>query len=505
MSKPLIHGELANLSKANPAGYISTQSFAPLTLDRLLSAIKLMRGMAIPAGTGKLSASLRDVVWASKPAASLTRPRNITTNPVFEDRELDVVISSNFDIIIDIFITGQPSQVISEVLMSISDARTHMRAENNVLILEGADFDSKRQITRLPGADALLTAAGIDLLEAAHIEGHIGYGVASQAVTDALAQRSEISLATVFPAIDFGRTIKLAILIGGEALGIIPTETVTINSSAHCVCSEGPDFNVNRTTIINTAPPNPRPGDEVGQVTIGGPVPDNKDPLRDFGRRSPNRAGSAGLYIPQEFSEALTVDVMPAIKIVVSDNGTIGYRAEANVGFKNFRVSFDQTGGGILLDIDLDISVSAYCDMKLFKGLRLPIGWAVIEPAQGSKASVQLGFYPSVDGSGTVRLKSTLKKADMGKYVAVVIGVGTALEILGVTAWIGFLIDVVLAAILTNMLPIALKKEIGKHLANKEWKLIDGVPVADPASHWVPSAPFDVTTSSLLASFEIGD
>jgi hypothetical protein len=32
-----IHAELANLSGSNPAGYISTQSFARLTLDRLVS------------------------------------------------------------------------------------------------------------------------------------------------------------------------------------------------------------------------------------------------------------------------------------------------------------------------------------------------------------------------------------------------------------------------------------------------------------------------------------
>jgi hypothetical protein len=101
-----------------------------------------------------------------------------------------------------------------------------------------------------------------------------------------------------------------------------------------------------------------------------------------------------------------------------------------------------------------------------------------------------------------VSLKATLKKADMGSYVAIVIGVGTALEILGVTAWIGFLIDVVLATILSLRLPIALKKALGQYLTNKEWKLMEGLPVGDSVSGWFPSAPFDMTASSLLASFE---
>jgi hypothetical protein len=304
----------------------------------------------------------------------------------------------------------------------------------------------------------------------------------------------------VFPVVDFGTTIKLAILQGGRALGIIPTETVTISKLSHCDCAEGPELGHTQTTIVNTAPANPVPNDKLAQVTIGGPVAENKDPLTDFGPRFPNRDGVAGLYIPLDFARSLTVEAMPAVKIKASDNGTIGYQAEANVGFKGFHVSFDVAGGGILLDIDLDISVSAYCDFEVFKGLRLPIGWAVIMPT--SAASVRLGFYPSVTKNGVVKLKSTLKKADMGSYVAVVIGIGTALKFLGVTSWIGFLIDVVLATILSVGLPIALKREIGKYLGNKEWKLIDGLPLSNPNKGWWVSAPFDATQNSLLASFD---
>ena len=109
---------------------------------------------------------------------------------------------------------------------------------------------------------------------------------------------------------------------------------------------------------------------------------------------------------------------------------------------------------------------------------------------------MQLGFYPSVDSSGTVRLKSTLKKADMGSYVAVVVGIGTALKFIGVTAWIAFLIDVVLATILSVGLPIALKKAISDYLGNKEWKLIEGLPLVDQTKPFYPAAPFDALASS---------
>jgi hypothetical protein len=69
-------------------------------------------------------------------------------------------------------------------------------------------------------------------------------------------------------------------------------------------------------------------------VQIGGPLPENKDPLKDFGERYPNRAGIAGVYIPQPFAKKLVPEVMPATKLTAQDNGQIGYTAEATVDFE---------------------------------------------------------------------------------------------------------------------------------------------------------------------------
>jgi hypothetical protein len=139
----------------------------------------------IPAGSGQLSATLHDVVWAGAATASLAVP----TSPVNPDVEVDILISSNFDVFVDIFISGDETKTISQIKFSISNARAHMRAESNVLLIEGSEFKTQRSISRLHGADALLAAAGIDPLEAAYVEGHIGYGVVSQAVANALGQK----------------------------------------------------------------------------------------------------------------------------------------------------------------------------------------------------------------------------------------------------------------------------------------------------------------------------
>lgn len=498
-----IHQELKNLSNDNPAGYISKDFFSHFTLNKLIDTGNRMKGIEIVSGNGQLSSSLRDIIWKSpNPSTSLVPSRT----SAFPNVEVDLLISPSFEVVFDIFITRTEKTIpvikISEVILTFNDVRTKMRAENNTIIFEGSDFNVKRKINRLPDADNLLIANGIDPIEASYVEGHLGYGVISQAVSASISKRHEISLASVFPFLNFGKSIKLIILQNGDFLGILPTETVTLNSSACCHCSDGNELTLSDTdlTTINRQPTDVKPNDELGKVTIGGPIAENKNPLTDFGQR-PLGDGEVGTYIPLSFSAKMIGEPMPSITIPAQDDsGVIGYNARATVAFKDQKVTYDLHGGGILLDINLDINVSAYCDFEVFKGLRLPIGWAVIMPTK--PGSIQMGFYPSVDQSGTLKLKGTLKKSDMGEYVAVVIGIGTALKIIGVTAWIGFLIDIVLSGILSRGLPITLKKEISKYMANREWKLIDGLPLLDHTKQMYPRAPFDIDSDSLLASID---
>lgn len=489
-----IHDELSVASGSLPSAYIETRAFARLTKDRLVDAIKLLAGRDLPAGSGNLSARL------DPNAITSVRALGLSIKPLPIPNELDIILSPSFSVSVYIFVSSDPSKIVSELLITFLDIRVHLRAYSNTLLLEGVDFKIQRDITRTSDSEQYLADAGIDLLEAARVEGHLVYGVVGQAASLSLAKRTEWPLSVLFPAVNFGESINLISLANGAALGIIPTGNVTLVEASRCACSDSGDLSHTTTTIVNTAPADPKPNDLFGKVTVGGPLPDGKNPLLDFGPRSVG-GGAAGIYIPRKFASELTTNTMPAIKIVASDNGWIGFRAEASVGFKNFKLGFDIANGGITVDIELDISVSAYCDMEVFKGVRLPIGWAIVMPANGSSpANIKLGFYPSVDSSGVVKLKSTLIHADMGSYVAVVIGIGTALKLLGITSWIGFLIDVVLATILSNGLPIALKNSLKKQMSNGEWKLIDGLPISDYSQPIHPTAPFHMKADSLLAS-----
>lgn len=325
-----IHQELKALSADNPAGYISKDFFSHFTLNKLIDTGNRMKGIEIVAGNGQLSTSLRDIKWKSpNPSTSLVSPRT----SAFPDLEVDLLISPSFDVVFNIFITNKPADKISEVTLTFDNVRAKIRAENNTIIFEGSDFDVQRNITRLAGADNLLTANGIDPLEASHVEGHLGYGVVSQAVSASISKRHEISLAEIFPYLNFGKSIRLVILQNGGFLGIIPTETVTLSSTACCHCSEGNELSLSDTdlTKIDRQPTDVIPNAEFGKVIIGGPVAENKNPLTDFGHR-PKGEGEIGTYIPLSFSEKMIGDPMPSITFPAQDDsGAIGYNGRATV------------------------------------------------------------------------------------------------------------------------------------------------------------------------------
>jgi hypothetical protein len=80
-----------------------------------------------------------------------------------------------------------------------------------------------------------------------------------------------------------------------------------------------------------------------------------------------------------------------------------------------------------------------------------------------------------------------------------------AIRALGVTAWIGFLVDVVLSAIVSNKLPIVLRDEVKKYLGQNQWVLMNlGETLSDTyGSGGRFAAPFDVDTNTILASIDI--
>jgi hypothetical protein len=491
-----IHVEIKALANANPAAYVSIDIIEQLTIARFLVAIQKITGAEIPAGQQVLSASLDSAAFATPPAtsASLTKYANALPN------QIGLTLNSDLTVIVKVFVKGDKTKLISTVTVVVSDLVIYGSYATNAISFEGTDFKVKTTVVRDINADQTLKNAGIDPLEAARVEGLISYSSVNSAIQANLAQRKDLSLSDIFPAFDFGATAQLVPLRSGQFLGIIPSAFTRVETAA-CKCADGPDLGTSASSNTITVPPNPKVPIPLGGVTIGGPLAENVDPLKDLGRRFIG-SGQAGVYLPRAAYDGLTVQVMPAIAIAASDDGFIGFDARGTVAFTVSPPTLDAQKGGIIVSVNMDISVQATCTLDMGCGIRLPIGYAIINPAPGSKANLVMGFYPAVDKSGTVKLDAILQSVDMGKYVAVILGIGTALEILGVTAFVGFLIDVVLSAIVSNQLPGALTNAVKKYLGQNEWVLLKfGDLLKSTYSPVIDfEAPFDVDGDTILAS-----
>jgi hypothetical protein len=417
--------------------------------------------------------------------------------------QIGLTLNADLTVKVQIFITSDPTKLISTLTINVKGLMVRGSYAANILSFEGLDFSSKAAIVREINADTLLQNAGIDPLEAARVEGLIAYSAVNTAINASLAQRKDVSLSEIYPAFDFGASAKLEPLVSGTFLAIIPSEFTRVESAA-CKCADGPSLGVSGSSNTITVPANPKVGTQIGTVQVGGPIAQKVDPLKDFGKRYQGD-GEAGVYLPRTAYDGLTVQAMPAIMVHASDDGFIGFDAYATVGFSGFSAALDAANGGIIVSVNMNLSIQTICTCNIGCGIRLPIGYAIVQPSVGSQASLKMGFYPSVDASGTVKLKAVLLDIDMGKYVAVIIGIGTALELVGVTAWIGFLIDVVLSAVVSNKLPDALTDEVKKYLGQNQWTLLNFGSLFKSTYSGVIAfaAPFDVDNDTMLASIKL--
>jgi hypothetical protein len=490
-----IHTEIKGLAKDLPAAYLSTTFLRALILNSFLDSISRVKGTPIATGKQFLSAVLMNAnfVGGLKPT--------IDTFANAMPEQIGMLLNAALDVEVVVVLRSDPSKKISTVTIKFDDIRINLSARQNRLLVDDAVYVPTTTVIREADADKTLHDEGIDPLEAARVEGHLAYGVIPSALGGSLGQQKEVSLAKVFPAFDFGSHISLYPIGSGEFVAIVPSADYRLNYTP-CSCAPEPNLALKAgQAVITSIPADPHVNDEIGSVKIGGPIAENLDPLKDLGPRVEG-FGRGGVYLPKTVQETMTTRVMPAILVDARDNGFIGFDARGTVGFSKGVLKLDATTAGLIVTIDLEISVSAVCDLDMGKGLRLPIGHAIIIPAHGSRAYVEIAFYPVVHGP-EIALKAVLQKVETGSYVAIVLGIGTALEIIGVTAWIGFLIDVVLSGIVSNNLPSVLRGQIAEFMANAQWRLVNADPILNAINpqNVRHVEAHDVDGDTLLASF----
>lgn len=517
MSTHRIHEELKALSPEEPAAYIHPSVLGQYTLARLLRTIDTFSDKVIPTEHQHLGIRFVELKWLPS-VPSLEVRKAYSEEFEFSSDGVELHVTSDLTATVQIFLTEPGTtfesvypgdeKLISTIDVSIRNMRIPLSANGNEIVMLPPRFKYSREVQRVEEAESRLEVAGIDEWEASHMEGHIIYGVVSQVIANSLSSSVRVPLDRLFPTVDFGEAIKLVVLTGGE-LGILPSNRVIVRSSAICHCQLGPDYELTGGSVQvepNIDIENIGPGTSLANAVSGGLVTDGLDPRVDFGPRAPGAGPTAGLYIPAKFATEHMAKTLPSITVKMRDDKSIiGYNTSVTVAFPDLEVRFDEQNGGIIIAMGIDIHGTAYCDYEVFKGVRLPIGRADLIHDQPGR--LEIGLYPAIDGDG-VKLRSTLIKNDMGRMRVVVVGPGEALKLLGAAAWIAFLVDFLLEALLSYAIPKELRKRVRKYIGEREWDLIDFEDIFDStqADYYIRTgATYSVDEDSLMASFEYTD
>jgi hypothetical protein len=96
--------------------------------------------------------------------------------------------------------------------------------------------------------------------------------------------------------------------------------------------------------------------------------------------------------MPRSTYEGLTVSVMPAIAVEASDDGFIGFDAEATIAFSQPAVTLDSVKGGIVLDFDMDISVNEHATWTSYV-FAFQLG-GIHQPRSREQCASHSGFLP---------------------------------------------------------------------------------------------------------------
>ena len=332
----LLHEELAQLGKDRPVVYLSINFFNALIFSRFADAMAGFSGVEFFLGSQHLLATK---VTKHDFSGTTGATAEFQTDPSDPKRQnMALILHSNLNIEAQIYIKGDPTKIISTVTVVISQVAVRGSYSNNQLSFKGVDYTTAVSIAPGPNPEQTMQAGGItDVREGTRIEGLIAYGAVPEVIEKTLGQARTINLAELFPSINLGADAELYPMQNFTKLAIVP-KTFVVNQTAVCSCAPGVPLDVKGSDAPIKVPPDIHDGDHLtGQITLGGPIAQNIDPM-SFKPRGKADRGLAGFYMPEHTYNGLTVQVLPAIEIVAQDNGFIGFDARATVGFSQASV-----------------------------------------------------------------------------------------------------------------------------------------------------------------------
>jgi len=471
MSGVRVFPEISAFASGKMAVYVGASSLSNLALTSFRTALATTVGNTIALGVRPFVVRCDSATTPAGNAGDIATAFEVNGR----DISLKAVGPINVAFSLGVVDAAQTLKVLTTLSLEIRDlAFTIDVAADKLMVSAGNAQWQPQAPLREPDFDATVAAYGLDPVTTTRVEGMLLYSGIVSAITKTLSTPQQVDLSRLFPSIAFQGSIQYGVSSDDRYLFLTATAGVVFNKHG-CDCVEflggiGP-VEGGKGQLAAGAPRVPGNGDAVGTVTIGGPTP-IADPTPLLGRRA-NGQGDSGVYMPNSVAESIAQGPYPAVRIDLSDNGFIGWKAVGVVDFNGIAFTPDPARGRFYVDITFRVEVYGSVNVDLGKLGKVRVTEFSAEQAGPGANSVRIGFY-IVLGRDGLYLKPVLEDVSFGDFeVFLRLGTLVGTPFGGWGAVIGFIFDVVLSKIIGSQIPLHLDLELRKYMAKEMFPLVE--------------------------------
>lgn len=501
-----IYPQISSFGGRQGAVYLGARSFTKLALSSFRNGLGESVGKVIA-----LSAALGSFGVRFDTAATVTtggNARDVKTH--FEKVGRDIFLATDeplrLGFTFGVLVQGALVDALATISIDVSKITFAIEAGNDRINCSAGDSTLVPGITRSPDFDQIIAKHSLDKETVTRIEGMLLYSGLATAFGKMLAAPQSVSLSSLFPGLRFNGHIDFALSSDSQYLFLKGTQGISVPPDGACSCADvgngiGP-VQPGKVTPDTTA--DPTGGASVGKLTIGGPTAVNPTSPPILGRRRSGE-GDSGMYMPSDLALSLVQGPYPAVRLDVSDNGFIGWKAAGFVDFNGLNFTMDAARGRFFVELKFRAEVygSVHVDLGKLGKIRVT-EFSAEQPGPGVN-SVRIAFYLVLGTSGLF-LKPVLEDVNFGQFeVNLRVGtlIGTPFGFWG--AVIGFIFDKILSGLIGSQIPNALDLELRRYMAKVMIPLLNAQYAAQLAGiRPVPlAALYSGDSSGLLLS--VGD
>lgn len=461
-----IYSQIASFGGTQGAVYLGARSFTKLALNSYRDGLGESVGKLIALSAALGSFGVR--FDSASTARSGGNARDVGTH--FERAGRDVALTTEEPLKLE-FTFGVLSQdaitdALAIISIDVSKIKFAIEAGNDRINCSAGDSTLVPAITRSDDFDRILVKHSLDRDTVARVEGMLLYSGLATAFGKMLATSHSISLVSLFPGVRFNGHIDFAVSSDAQHLFLKGTQGMSFPSDAACSCADvgngvGP---VQPGTATPDTTVDPTGGASVGKITIGGPTAVNPTSPPILGRRRLGE-GDSGLYMPSDLALNLVQGPYPAVRVDMSENGFIGWKAAGFVDFNGLSVAMDAPRGCFFVELRFRAEVYGSVHIDLGKLGKIRVTEFSAEQSTPGLNSVRIAFY-LVLGADGLYLKPVLENVNFAEFeVNLRVGtlIGTPFGIWG--AVIGFIFDKILGSLIGSQIPNVLDLELRRYMA----------------------------------------